>query len=170
MLAVAENRTPPPRHSSPPYSPAWPRCPAHPHSAQAKSHAPIPRTTGASTWRTSAVPHADSSPRTSFKLPKTTKSLIPQPPKGPFVCDCLGKRSALQQSTLRWRAIAGDRALTLPLALVEQVRASFSCGFEGGFVPPFFDGRMVAAEEDFGDFPTLVIGGAGVVGVVEDAR
>lgn len=26
---------------------------------------------------------------------------------------------------------------------------------------------MVAAEQDFGDFPTLVFGGAGVVGVVE---
>ncbi len=170
MLAVAENRTPPPRHSSSRYLPAWPRCRAHPLSARAKSPALISRTTGASTWRTSAVPHADSSPRTSFKLPKTTKSLIPQPPKGPFVCDCLGKRSALQQSTLRWRTISENRALTLPLAFVEQVRASFSCGFEGGFVPPFFDGRMVAAEEDFGDFPALVIGGAGVVGVVEDAR
>jgi hypothetical protein len=169
MLAVAEKRTPPPRHSSPPYSPAWPRCPAHPHSARAKSHAPIPRTTGVKTWKTSAVPHADSSPRTSSKLPKTTKSLIPQPPKGRSVCDCPGKRSALQHSALRWREIAGDRVLALLLVLVEQVRASFSRGFEGGFVPPFFDGRMVAAEEDFGDFPALVIGGAGVVGVVEDA-
>ena len=169
MLAVAENRTPPPRYSSPPYSPAWPRCPAHPLCARAKSHAPIPRTTGVKTWKISAVPHADSSPRTSFKLHKTTKSLIPPPPKGRSVCDCPGKRSALQQSTLRWRAIAEDRALTLHLVFVEQVRAFFSCGFEGGFVPPFFDGRMVAAEEDFGDFPALVIGGAGVVGVVEDA-
>jgi len=170
MLAVAEKRTPPPRHSSPPYLPASPRCRAHPPSARAKSHAIIFPTTGANTWRTSAVLHADSSPRTSSKLPKTAKSLIPPPPKGRSVCDCPGNRSALQQSTLRWRAIAGDRALTLPLALVEQVRASFSRGFEGGFVTPFFDGRMVAAEEDFGDFPALVFGGAGVVGVVEDAR
>lgn len=65
--------------------------------------------------------------------------------------------------------IAGNRALALPLAFFEQVRPPLSCGFEGGFLAPFFDGCMVAAEEDFGDFPAFVIGGAGVMGVVEDA-
>ena len=35
-------------------------------------------------------------------------------------------------------------------------------------MPPFLNRRMVAAEQDFGDLPAFVFGGAGVVRMVED--
>ena len=36
-------------------------------------------------------------------------------------------------------------------------------------MPPFLNGRMVAAEQDFRNLPAFVFGGASVVGVVEYA-
>ena len=51
----------------------------------------------------------------------------------------------------------------------EQVGAIAKGFFEGAFTTPAADGDVVSLLEDFGDGETAEVGGAGVVGVVEEA-
>ena len=42
-------------------------------------------------------------------------------------------------------------------------------GFERSFVAPRLDCRVISAQEDIGNFPAIVVGGAGIMGVVKQA-
>ena len=126
--------------------------------APAKSLVLIFPPTGPSIWRMSAGPHADSLRRGCSKSRKTTRSSMPRPPKDPSGCAFRAERPHIlawcDQRENQWS---------------EQVGTPLPCRFESCFMPPFLNRRMVAAEQDFGNFPAFVFGGARVVRMVEYA-